>query len=64
MKPEELTDEQKAKLKSCQDTGEMMSALGTMGIELTDEQLDAVAGGKNWQDTCKNFEHCPKWDMG
>ena len=48
MKPEELTAEQKTKLKSCKDTDELMSALGTMGIELTDEQLDAVAGGNDW----------------
>ena len=64
MKPEELTAEQKEKLKACTDSSELMSALGTMGIELTDEQLDAVAGGKNWEDTCKNFTKCPKWDMG
>ncbi len=56
MKPNELTDEQKAKLKSCKDTDELMSALGTMGIELTDEQLDAVAGGAVWE-TCPK-EHC------
>ena len=48
MKPEELTEEQKTKLKSCKNTDELMSMLGTMGIELTDEQLDAVAGGGSW----------------
>ena len=60
MKPNELTDEQKAKLKSCKDTDELMSALGTMGIELTDEQLDAVAGGEKW-DQCKRF--CPSFGL-
>ena len=48
MKLNELTEEQKAKLKSCTDSKELMSALGEMGIELTDEQLDAVAGGEEW----------------
>ncbi len=57
MKPEELTAEQKEKLKACKDSNEMMSMLGEMGIELTDEQLDAVAGGdKNWY-KCDNY-HC------
>ena len=48
MKPEELTDEQKAKLTACRSSDELMSALSGMGIELTDEQLDAVAGGGSW----------------
>ena len=45
MKEIELTDEQKAKLKSCGDSAELKSMLNTMGIELTDEQLEAAAGG-------------------
>ncbi len=56
MKLNELTEEQIAKLKSCKDSKELMSALGEMGIELTDEQLDAVAGGKEWNN-CKSY-HC------
>ena len=56
MKPEELTEEQKAKLKACRDSDELMSMLGSMGIELTDEQLDTVAGGAMWE-TCPK-EHC------
>jgi hypothetical protein len=54
MKLNELTEEQQAKLKSCRDSKELMSALGEMGIELTDEQLDAVAGGKEWY-KCDRF---------
>ena len=48
MKPEELTAEQKAKLMACKNFDELMSALGSMGVELSDEQLDAVAGGGSW----------------
>ena len=44
----ELTEEQKAKLKSCKDSAELQSMLSTMGIELTDEQLEAAAGGGDW----------------
>ena len=58
MKPNELTDAQKDKLKSCKDNDELMSALGSMGIELTDEQLDAVAGGKAWGGPCNSY-NCP-----
>ena len=51
MKPEDFTAEQKAKLKSCKNMDELMSALGTMGIELSDEQLEAASGGGGvgWQ---------------
>ena len=64
MKPEELTEEQKTKLKSCKDSDELMSALGSMGIELSDEQLDVVAGGaafgEKW-DQCRGF--CPSFGL-
>ena len=42
----ELSDEQQAKLKSCKDSAELKSMLNGMGIELTDEQLEAAAGGE------------------
>ena len=57
MHPSELTDEQKAKLKSCKDSAELQSMLNTMGIELTDEQLEAAAGGSTWHD-CSQLDHC------
>lgn len=47
MKPYEMTDEQKAKLKSCKDSAELKSMLNDMGIELTDEQLEATAAGED-----------------
>ena len=61
MKPEELTDEQKAKLMACRDSAELRSMLGEMGIELTDEQLDAVAGGDGGSNSwgqCDGY-YCP-----
>ena len=48
MKPSDLTEEQKAKLKSCKDSAELKSMLSDMGVELTDEQLEAAAGGNQW----------------
>ena len=53
MKPEDLTEEQKAKLKSCKDHVELRSMLSTMGIELTDEQLEKASGGDSWYECSK-----------
>ena len=40
-----LTDEQIAKLKACKNTEEIMAAAKEEGVELNDEQLEAVSGG-------------------
>ena len=40
-----LTDEQKSKAKQCKTMEELTLLAGKEGIELTDEVLDAVAGG-------------------
>ena len=42
-----LTDAQKEALKNCKNAGEVMDFLAKEGIELTDEQLEAVSGGLN-----------------
>ena len=39
-----LTKEQKAKLENCKNTEEMLKIAREEGIELTDEQLEAVSG--------------------
>ena len=40
-----LTDEQKEKAKACKTVDEFKEFVEKEGIELTDEMLDAVAGG-------------------
>ena len=45
MKPNELSEDQIAKLKSCKDSAELKSMLDDLGLELSDEQLEAAAGG-------------------
>ena len=40
-----LTDEQIAKVKSCKTNAEALALAKEEGIELTDEQLEAVSGG-------------------
>ena len=44
---ENLTDEQKAKVKDCKTMDEFMALAGEWGIDLPDDVLDAVAGGKD-----------------
>lgn len=44
-----LTDEQKARVLACESTEELLEFAKSEGFELTDEQLESVAGGmKNW----------------
>ena len=54
----ELSDEQKAKLKSCKDSAELKSMLNGMGIELTDDQLETAAGGA---DGVPAWDKCPAY---
>ena len=47
-----LTDEQIQKLKGCKGTEEILRAAKEEGIELTDEQLEAVSGGSICAPVC------------
>lgn len=49
-----LTEEQVAKVKACKNQEELLALAKQEGIELTDEQLEAVAGG-----LCEGSQ-CPK----
>ena len=40
-----LTEEQIKKVESCKDSSEILAFAKAEGIELTDEQLEAVSGG-------------------
>jgi len=40
-----LTEEQIAKVKACKNKDELLSLAKKEGVELTDEQLEAVSGG-------------------
>ena len=50
-----LTEEQIAKIKACKSQEEVLKLAKEEGIELTDEQLEAVAGGCSRQ-----YITCPK----
>ena len=40
-----LTEEQISRVKACKNSGELLKLAKEEGIELTDEQLEAVSGG-------------------
>lgn len=49
-----LTDEQKKKVEAAKTQGELLAIAKEIGYELSQEQLDAVSGGKdNWCSDCK-----------
>ena len=52
-----LTEEQIAKLKECKGQEEILAAAKEEGIELTEDQLEAVSGG-----ACSpyTFDCCPR----
>ena len=49
-----LTEEQKAKVRGCKNQEELLKLAKEEGIELTEEQLEAVSGG-----ICTSSTKCP-----
>ena len=47
-----LTEEQIAKVKACKSTDEILAVAKNEGVELTEEQLEAVSGGVCTSCTC------------
>ena len=45
---EGLSDDLKKKVAECRTTEELITLMKTEGIELTDDQLDAISGGFDW----------------
>lgn len=60
---EGLTPEQIEKTRACKTPKELLDLAREEGIELTDEQLEQVSGGSNWDvlDTLKKGR-CPRCD--
>lgn len=58
MEFDDLSEEQKAKARARRTPGELAALAKAEGVELTDEQLEAVNGG-NWAcKKCSSFT-CP-----
>ena len=49
---DELTAEQMEKARACKNSDDLVELAKSEGVELTDDQLDAIAGG-TWYD-CMN----------
>ena len=65
MKFEDLTPEQQAKAKECKSADELRTLAEAEGLPLSDEELNAIAGGKwgeGWlcHDVCSDYTHCPQ----
>lgn len=43
-----LTSEQREKAKLCKSPEEFLKLAGAEGIDLTDEQMEAISGGGDW----------------
>lgn len=53
-----LSDDVKAKLLACETPEDMLALAKQEGMELSDEQMDAVAGGVDWI-SCYAVNCCP-----
>lgn len=69
---EDLTSEQMEKAKACKTPDELASLAEEEGIELSDEQLEAMSGGNvltEWANECPKkdcegyveYNSCPKY---
>ena len=58
MKFDDLTEEQKAKARECNTPEDLMKLAAEEDLDLTDEQLEAISGGRTaWEDIndCDNY---------
>ena len=51
---EDLTPEQMEKARQCKNPSDLIELAKSEGIELTDGQLEAIAGGEDWR-SCESF---------
>ena len=51
-----LTDEQKAKARACQTPEELLALAREEGYNLSDDELEAISGGRAcWDQSCNHF---------
>ena len=52
----QLSEEQKEQFRNCKDMDEVMKLADEENVELTDEQLEFLAGGGCFDGRCTNFK--------
>ena len=57
MDKDDLSPELREKARACKTTEELLTLAETEGVELSDDQLEAVSGGAMWVD-CETFLDC------
>ena len=59
MKFEDLTPEQQEQVKNAKTPGDLAKLAESVGKELTDEELEAFAGGATWSSNDNSGQPCP-----
>jgi ketopantoate reductase len=57
----DLTDEQKARAMACKSAEELVALARAEGVELSEEQLDSIAGGDSFW--CPTATSCPNYEV-
>ena len=52
---EDLSPEIKEKALACKSADELVELAKSEGVELSDEQLEGIAGGFNWKGECSDY---------
>ena len=58
---DDLTDEQKAQVAACKTAEELVALAKAEGVELSDEQLESIAGGDSFW--CPTATSCPNYEV-
>jgi hypothetical protein len=61
MEYNDLTDEQKARVAACKTAEELVELAKDEGVELSDEQLNSIAGGDSFW--CPTATSCPNYEV-
>lgn len=55
MNIENLAPELQEKVKACKSAEELLGLAKAEGYELSDEDLEAISGGRKWGDPCEDW---------